>query len=149
MVSHWPFRNWCEHCVRGKARAGPHRTTTQKSEIPIVGIDFMWMTSEEDKREYGYQREMPILVSADEKTGWLGAWVIPEKGEHWHAVRMLVGSLEELGYNQVIVRSDQEPAIVKLKSAVKREITREVICKESPVGDSQSLGSVNIQVQCI
>ena len=33
MVSRWHFRNWCEHCVRGKAKAGPHRTTTRKYTI--------------------------------------------------------------------------------------------------------------------
>ena len=53
MVSHWPFRSWCEHCDRGKAKAELHRATTQTSEIPIVGIDYMWMTSEEDKKEDG------------------------------------------------------------------------------------------------
>ena len=54
--------------------------------------------------------------------------------------------MEKLGYNKVIVRSDQEPAIVMLKSAVKREMTQSVICEESIVGESPSLGGVNIQV---
>ena len=39
MVSHWPFQNWFEHCVRGKAKANPHRTVERESDIPIVGID--------------------------------------------------------------------------------------------------------------
>ena len=41
---------------------------------------------------------MPISVSADEKTGWLGAWVIPDKGEDWHAVKTLMGNVDELGH---------------------------------------------------
>ena len=98
MVSHWPFRSWCEHCVRGKAKAELHRATTQTSEIPIAGIDYIWMAPEEDKKEEGEHRGMPILVSADEQAGWLGAWVIPENGEHWHAVETLVGHLDELGH---------------------------------------------------
>ena len=64
-------------------------------------------------------------------------------------MKVLVGNLEELGYKKVIVRSDQEPAIVKLKSAVKRDMAQEVICEESPVGEAQSLGSVSIQVQIV
>ena len=60
------------------------------------------------------------MVSADQTSGWLGAWVVPEKGDYLHVVTKLIGNLEELGYTKVIVRSDQEPAIVKLKSAVKK-----------------------------
>ena len=67
---------------------------------------------------------MPILMSADQKTGWIGAWVVPEKGEHWYAVKSLSGNLEELGYQRVVVRNDQEPAIVKLKATVKRELNQ-------------------------
>ena len=131
---------------RGKAKAELHRATTQKSEIPIVGIDYTWMTSEEDTKEEGGHRGIQILVSADERTRRLGAWVIPEKGEHWHAVKTLVGNLDELGHKQVIERSGQEPAIVKLKQAVKREAAQEVVCEESPVVESQSLGGVNVQI---
>ena len=47
------------------------------------------------------------------------------------------------------MRSDQEPAIKVLKAVVQRESSCEVVCEESPVGESQSLGSINIQVQCI
>jgi len=24
-VTHWPFRDWCEHCVRGRAKSMGHR----------------------------------------------------------------------------------------------------------------------------
>ena len=149
MVSHWPFRSWCEHCVRGKAKADHHKTVKRRSEIPIAGIDYMWMTSSEDKGEAGDQRGMPILVSVDEETGWVGAWVVPEKGEHWHAIKVLTGNLEEVGHKRVIVRSDQEPAILKLKQAVKREASLEMVNEESPVGESPSLGSVNIHISIL
>ena len=36
-----------------------------------------------------------------------------------------------------------------LKAAVKRESACDVVCEESPVGESRSLGSVNVQIQCI
>ena len=25
MISHYPFRSWCPHCVRGKANAAAHK----------------------------------------------------------------------------------------------------------------------------
>ena len=29
-VTHVPFRSWCEHCVRGKSKAGMHKVVTEK-----------------------------------------------------------------------------------------------------------------------
>ena len=25
MISHYPFRSWCEYCIRGKAKDNPHK----------------------------------------------------------------------------------------------------------------------------
>ena len=38
------------------------------------------------------------------------------------------------------MRSDQEPAIVRLKKAVKREFSEDMTCEEAPIGESRSLG---------
>ena len=51
----------------------------------------MWMTGEGDKEgQPGRLRGMPILVAVDDTTEWMGAWVVPEKGEHWYAIKVLV-----------------------------------------------------------
>ena len=64
-LSHWPFRNWCIHCQRGKAkesghrRKGPRRNNRKKEvdaggrdpvrgedlphEHPVVSIDYMYL----------------------------------------------------------------------------------------------------------
>ena len=100
MVSHWQFRNMCEHCVRGKAKSGDYKRAHRESEIPIMGIDYMWMTSEGEAGEELEHRGRPILVSIEGKSGWLGAWVIPENWARWHAIKVLVGHLEDLGTTQ-------------------------------------------------
>ena len=47
-----PFRNWCEFCVKGKAKADPHkRGMAEKSRIeergiPVVGIYYTFPRSE-------------------------------------------------------------------------------------------------------
>ena len=41
---------------------------------------------------------------------------MPEKGENWYALKVLAGYIEESGHRRVILRSDKEPAIIKLKS---------------------------------
>ena len=57
--------------------------------------------------------------------------------------------MEELGHKRVIVRSDQEPAILKLKQAVKREVSQEMVCEESRVGESPSVGSANVHISIL
>ena len=59
----------------------------------------------------------------------MGAWVVPEKGEHWYAIKMLVGFADELGYKKIILKSDQEPAILSVKAAVKREMDTRVVLR--------------------
>jgi hypothetical protein len=47
------------------------------------------------------------------------------------------------------LKSDQEVAIMSLNTAVKREMHTRVVFEESPVGESKSLGSINVQIQVV
>ena len=51
--------------------------------MPVIVIDYMWMTGEENGTKQMEFRGMPILTAVDDSTEWMGAWVVPEKGEHW------------------------------------------------------------------
>ena len=62
---------------------------------------------------------------------------------------MLVTFIDELGYKKIILKSDQEAAILNLKTAVKREMNTRVVFEESPVGESKSLGSINVPIQVV
>ena len=127
-TTHWPFREWYDHCIMGESQSeGTLQKKRHESEVPIVAVDSMWMTDGEEPRVED-MRGMPILVATDECTDWIGAWVVPEKEEHWYAIKVLAGYIEETGRNRIILKSDQEPAIIKLKSAVKRESGVEIAC---------------------
>ena len=69
----------------------------------------------------------------------------------WFPVRDRVGTdiANVLGYKRLILKSDQEPAIKKLKAAVRREFSLEIPDEYSAVGDSQSNGEVEITVQVV
>ena len=45
--------------------------------------------------------------------------------------------VERLGYKKVIMKSDNKPAILALKEAVRRETDVEIVMEEVPVGDHQ------------
>ena len=71
-------------------------------------------------------RGMPILVALDEVTDWMGAWVVPEKGEHWYAIKVLAGYIEETGRNRKMLKSDQESAISREEGIRGRGCTRRI-----------------------
>ena len=38
-VSHFPFRAWCEHCVRGKAKAMRHvKVNHSEEQVPVISV---------------------------------------------------------------------------------------------------------------
>ena len=45
MLTHIPYRSWCPHCVRGKARAKYHKGAKNEDHIPVVSADYMYMES--------------------------------------------------------------------------------------------------------
>ena len=54
-----------------------------------------------------------------------------------------------LGYNKIILKSNNEPAIVALKQAIKTERSEEIIMEESPVGESASNGEIENAIKRI
>ena len=43
-ADHYPFRSWCKWCIMGRALGFQHRPS-DGSTVPIVGIDFFFITS--------------------------------------------------------------------------------------------------------
>ena len=56
MRTHVPYRNWCEFCVKGKAKGDHHkRGMAEKSKIeergiPTVGIDYTFPRSKANEK---------------------------------------------------------------------------------------------------
>ena len=43
-LTHWPYRSWCIHCLKGKARSLPHRRVRISAEergVPLIAADYM------------------------------------------------------------------------------------------------------------
>ncbi len=138
---HFPFRDWCRSCVAGRGLSEGHYAIDHASDtIPTIAIDYGYLgdTADDD-------RASPIIFGADSKTRWRFSHVLQSKGiGHLHSVRVLVAELVASGYARLILKSDEEPAIVALKREVARivkiENGIEVMMEESPVGESQSNG---------
>ena len=44
-ITHWPYRSWCEECVKGRGLGEQRGTHAGRvHEVPIVGLDYFYMT---------------------------------------------------------------------------------------------------------
>ena len=92
---------------------------------------------------------MPIMVVKDRRTKVIRARVVPRKGKHWYGIKVLSGILDSLGHKKIMFKSDQEPAIMGLKEAVKNESGLDIVAEESPEYDSQANGEVERAIQMV
>ena len=116
-LDHGVFRSWCPHCVKGRAESYGHAKKVQnEGDVPTIGIDYMYMHSEQEKEE---EKGMPIVVAKDNRTKMIMARVVPSKGLDSYAAEIVKMMVERLGYKKVIMKSDNEPAILALKEATR------------------------------
>ena len=57
-VCHYPYRSWCKWCIMGRGIGRPHTTSAQKSTMPIVGMDYFYITKEGVRRRVELAKEL-------------------------------------------------------------------------------------------
>ncbi len=95
--------------------------------------------SEQAKDE---ENGMPIIVMKDSRAKMIVSKVATSKGVVDYAVAVAKKTMEQLGHKKAILKSDNEPAILVLKEAARREFDVEIVPEEAPVGDLQANGLV-------
>ena len=111
--------------------------------VPVISIDYMYLGNK------GEEKGSPILAGIDAKSGTMFAQVVPEKGIHSYAVKRLSQEIRRMGYQKIVLKSDQEPAIMALKGAVRNLQELEIIPEESPAYEHQSNGTVESAINRI
>ena len=149
-VTHIPYRNWCTHCVAARGRNFPHKRKEEGrgDEHPSVHIDYCF-----PRNEVGGE-SVPVLVARFSDSKSLAGHVVPNKGasNRW-AVDQVNRDLRKLGVaGTVILRSDQEPALVDLLkevAKVREQSGLRTIIEHSAVADSQANGTAEQAVQAV
>jgi hypothetical protein len=147
-VSHSPYRSWCRACVAGRGRSEAHYSVTDDERaIPEYAIDYGYMCEPGNEN-----RATPILFGRDSKFSWTDSDALPSKGVvHEYNIEVLVRNVVNLGFPRLLSKSDQEPAIVALKTAAARRLRAqhgiEVEINESLAYDSQSNGRAESAVK--
>ena len=117
---HYPYRDWCRACVGRTGRADAHkRRQEEQNSLPVASMDYGFFTD---------GGATPFLVVRGKPS--MTIWNVPVqcKGvEDQAAIKETVESLNRLGYPELIVRSDNEPAILSFRDAVIRELKERLV----------------------
>ena len=123
-ITHWPYRPWCEWCVRGRA-VGPNSRKVPDDKkvnvVPKAHLDYAYLQDEviEDSDEFAETgtvgQSMTIMVMLETLCGSVWAYATSGKGyaaDPWltkriHSDLMTVG----MGLIRIIIKTDTEPAI--------------------------------------
>ena len=95
-----------------------------------------------------------LFVARDSKSKAVFVWVVPVKGvAKGFAVKSLVDAVRWPGYTKVALKSDNEPAIVKLLGEALRELRihglEQCLEEHPPEYDPQSNGSAEVGVKLV
>ena len=145
-VTHLPFRTWCPHCVAGKAQDRPHREVKDQDEkqVPEIVFDYGFLGGKEDAET------LAVQVARDRRTKMLFANVVPRKGMvNEHGAQAMLADLDKLGYKDIILKCDGEPAMKSVQEEVKRRRADNTILENSIPGDSQSNGAAERAVKAV
>ena len=161
-LTHWPYRSWCSACVRARGRDNPSRRVEggfDEHVLPRIRMDYGFLTEDVEYREGENGEEqtqvaresMTMAVVQESLLGSIWTYAVEAKGisETWF-VEQLLEDMETIGLKneRVVVKSDQEPAIVEVMKEVqrRRESDYGTALDNSRVGDSDSNGTIESMV---
>ena len=91
-----------------------------------------------------------IQVAKDRRTRMIFDHMVPKKGfTHEFGADAVIEDFEKLGFQEMILRCDGEPALKAVQEEVKARRNYQTIMENSPVGDSRAYGAAECAVQAV
>ena len=118
-----------------------HRAGGRENAIPAIAIDYGHLNERDDQLQE--TAGAPIWVGKCDPDRWIGAAIVPTKGADEHAIAELKNDVSGSGFAKVLVRSDNETAILTLKESTMTALKLAgvtVKIEESALYDAQSNG---------
>ena len=143
-ITHLPHRSWCEICVASRSKDRPHfrRTSSEEKGLPEVCFDYAFLGTKDEVDTQAIQ------VARDLTTHMIFAHHVPRKGmASTHGATEMLKDLAKLGHGKMILKSDNEPALVNVQKEVARLREKETVLENSPPGDSKANGIAERAVQ--
>ena len=149
-LTHFPYRSWCRHCVRGRGKEASHiKSRNEPGDVPEFHFDWCFPGEEEAFKN------LTVLVGRMRGTRMTMSTLMPSKSTGEFASRRIMAFLRECGceLSKIIVKTDQEPAILSMVGdIIKIRADRggaETIPENSPTYSHQSNGVIERGVQSV
>ena len=170
-LTHVPYRCWCPECCMGRGlgeQRGAH--AGRPHDVPIIGIDFWYITTggikrrdeltdsdEELKNARESGKMVKCLIVRCHATKSVFAHVIPSKGslEDTYVVDLVCSDVAWLGHVKLILKGDNERALVTLVNQALKvlrcqvEELESVSAEHSQPYDSQSNGGTEVGIRAV
>ena len=125
-IDHLPYRDWCPYCVEAFGRERAHHShSTEERDIPLVSLDYMFIAksgvcARDELPEEERDGALKVLVAKCADTKCIFAHAVPKKGvdPDGYIVHELKEDILWLGHSRVVIRSDNEPALVSVVDRV-------------------------------
>ena len=153
-VSHLPYAPWCESCIAGRARNGPHQKAGDEvkaeEEVPVIQLDYAYGYTDSRGKSVQEVHENQFgitLVAVDSQVGWITALPVVGKGalSLRDATEQICRHLMRIGASQVVVQTDPEPSILQVARSIQECRARmglKTSLRRTGVGEHQSNGRV-------
>ena len=143
-ATHLPYRSWCEWCVRHRLDNPPHRRVdASEHSVPEVHFDYAFVRHREETTA------QVVLLMKDRLSKVVRAWVLRRKGVVTNeAVELALEGIAHLGHKGcILIKTDNEPALISLRDAVIAQLPGGAIPVPTPARESESNGSIENAVK--
>ena len=143
-ATHVPYRSWCPICVKAKGKEEAHRNReAERSCKATISLDYKAFG-----QEVGVDDKATAIILKDDKTKMMSAHICESKGrtDAW-IVDKIVEDIERLGYVDIILKGDGEPALIDVMNAVKAKRDQPTQIQGPPAYDPQANGAAEKAVQ--
>ena len=135
---HYPYRDWCRACVGCTGRSDAHkRRREEQNSLPVASMDYGFST---DGEEGDTRRATPFLVVKIKPSMMIWSMPVQFKGvEDQAAIKETIESLNRLGYPELTVRSNNEPAHVSISRRCDQRAERTFWCPRNRTGSHRNM----------
>ena len=161
-ATHAPYHPGCPYCAAARAvrRKHPHKGRVTQLILDVdeklagptkISFDYMYLHDRFERRKDG-ELNPPHLIMVEHKKGRVWPYRVFFKGVNAEAAwlpKRMVQDWDNSGSKSATIqlKSDQEPSIVQLQTAIQQQKDTPVIPVNSPVGESESNGRVENAVR--
>ena len=135
-----PFRDSCAHCMMGRGRTH-HHVAKQKSQDQsrrhIFAMDYFFMKMESAPNVQAISEESStcVAVKEDRHQNIMSSVALKNGNEEPWTIERVVKFVDLLGYREITLKSDTEPATIAFRNRVAAMCKAEVTTEDAVKGD--------------